>query len=67
MTDSIQIQKSEYDAILRQAVAVIDKARSIVATTLCSAVGTAHWKLAKLLAQVKFFILICKIYVIPLI
>ena len=26
MTDSIQIQKSEYDAILRQAVAVIDKA-----------------------------------------
>ena len=26
MTDSIQIQKSEYDAILRQTVAVIDKA-----------------------------------------
>ena len=61
MTDSIQIQKSEYDAILRQTVAVIDKARSIVATTLCSAVGTAHWELGKLLVWGKVFISICKI------
>ena len=34
MTDIIQIQESEYDAILRQAVAVIDKARNIVAASL---------------------------------
>ena len=34
MEDIIQIQKSEYDAILRQAVAVIDKTRAMVATTV---------------------------------
>ncbi len=30
MTDIIQFQESEYDVILRQAVAVIDKTRAIV-------------------------------------
>ena len=49
MTDIVQIQESEYDAILRQAVAVIDKTRSMVATTVCSAIGTAHWEIGKLL------------------
>ena len=39
MTDIIQIQESEYDAILRQAVAVIDRTRAMVATTVCSAIG----------------------------
>lgn len=47
MADIIQIQESEYDAILRQAVAVIDKTRVMVATTICSAIGTAHWEIGK--------------------
>ncbi len=47
MADIIQIQNSEYDAILRQAVAVIDKARAMVASTISSAIGTAHWELGK--------------------
>lgn len=38
MTDITQIQKPEYDAILRQAVAVIDRTRAMVATTICSVV-----------------------------
>ena len=49
MTDIVQIQESEYDAILRQAVAVIDGTRAMVATTVCSAIGTAHWEIGKLL------------------
>ena len=53
MTDIIQIQESEYDAILRQAVAVIDKTRAMVATTVCSAIGTAHWEIGKLLHDKK--------------
>ena len=53
MTDIVQIQESEYDAILRQAVAVIDKTRSMVATTVCSAIGTAHWEIGKLLHDKK--------------
>ena len=53
MTDIIQGQESEYDAILRQAVAVIDKTRAMVATTVCSAIGTAHWEIGKLLHDKK--------------
>ena len=53
MEDIIQNQKSEYDAILRQAVAVIDKTRAMVATTISSAIGTAHWELGKLLHEKK--------------
>ena len=34
------IQESEYDAILRQLVAVIDRTKVMVATTICSAIGT---------------------------
>ena len=49
MTDLAQIQESEYDAILRQAVAVIDRTRAMVATAVCSAVGTTHWEIGKLL------------------
>ena len=53
MTDIVQIQESEYDAILRQAVAVIDRTRAMVATTVCSAIGTAHWEIGKLLHDKK--------------
>lgn len=49
MTDIVQIQESVYDAILRQAVAVIDKTRAIVAASVTSAIGSAHWELGKLL------------------
>lgn len=41
MTDITQIHELEYDAILRQAVAVIDRTRAMVATVVCSAIGTA--------------------------
>ena len=50
---TIQVPESEYNSILRQAVAVIDKTRSIVATTITSAIGTAHWELGKLLHDKK--------------
>ena len=53
MTDIALIQEPEYDAILRQAVAVIDKTRAMVATTICSAIGTAHWEIGKLLHDIK--------------
>lgn len=42
MTDIVQIQESEYDAIQRQAVAVIDKTRAMVATAVSPTIGTAH-------------------------
>ena len=40
LTDITQIQEPEYDAILRQAVAVIDRTRAIVATAVSSAIGS---------------------------
>ena len=43
------ISESEYSAILRQAVAVIDNARAAVAKSVCTAIGTTHWELGKLL------------------
>ena len=49
MTDITQIQEPEYDAILRQAVAVIDRTRAMVATAVCSAIGMTHWEIGKLL------------------
>lgn len=53
MTDIIQIQESEYDVILRQVVAVIDRIRTMVPKTICSAIGTAHWEIGKLLYDKK--------------
>jgi len=50
MTETIQIQEAEYDAILRQAVAVIDRTRAMVAITVCSAIGTAHWVVKQMVA-----------------
>lgn len=49
MKDLIQIQESEYDVILRQAVAEIDRTKTMVATTVCLAIGTAHWVKGKLI------------------
>lgn len=48
MTDIIQIQESEYDAILRQAVAVIDRTRAMVATTVCSAISEIYQSTSRL-------------------
>lgn len=45
MTDIAQNKEVEYGAILRQAVAVIDRTRAMVATAVCSAIGTAHWEI----------------------
>lgn len=49
MANITNIQESEYEAILRQPVAVIDRTRTMVATTICSAIGSAHWEIGKLL------------------
>ena len=51
--NTIQVPESEYNSILRQAVAVIDKTRNIVAASVTSAIGTAHWELGKLLHDKK--------------
>ena len=42
MTDIVQIQESEYDAILRQAVVVIDKTKIMVATAVCAVISMTH-------------------------
>lgn len=49
MTDITQFQESEYNAILRQTVAVIDRTRGMVATAVSSAIGTSYWEIGKLL------------------
>lgn len=41
--------ESEYNSILQQAVAVIDRSRTIVAKSINAAIGSAHWDLGKLL------------------
>ncbi len=46
---TIQVPESDYNSILRQAVSVIDKTRNIVAASVTSAIGSAHWELGKLL------------------
>mgnify|MGYP002868699301 FL=1 len=43
------ISESDYNSILQQAVAVIDKTRSVVSKSVCAAIGSAHWGLGKLL------------------
>lgn len=47
------LSESDYNSILRQAVAVIDRIRSTVATSVCAAIGSAHWELGKLLHEQK--------------
>jgi hypothetical protein len=51
--NTIQFPESDYNSILRQAVAVIDKTRNIVAASVTSAIGSAHWELGKLLHDKK--------------
>ena len=48
MTDITQIQKTEYNAIMRQVVAVIDRTGVIVSIAISSAIGTAHCGIRKL-------------------
>ncbi len=43
------ISESDYSAILQQAVALIDNTRTIVAKSVCAAIGATHWELGKLL------------------
>ena len=51
--NTIQVPELEYNSILRQAVAVIDKTRNIVAASVTSAIGAAYWELGKLLHDKK--------------
>ena len=36
------ISESDYNSILQQAVAVIDKTRTVVSKSVCAAIGSAH-------------------------
>ncbi len=47
------INESAYNEILRQAVAVIDKARSSAAKSVCTAANLAHWSIGKMLHEQK--------------
>lgn len=48
-----QINESAYNEILQQAVAVIDKARSTAAKSVCTAANLAHWSIGKMLHEQK--------------
>lgn len=47
------INESAYNEILQQAVAVIDKARSSAAKSVCTAANLAHWSIGKMLHEQK--------------
>lgn len=44
-TEIIHIEESEYNSILRQAVAVIDKARTNAAKSVSCIANTAYWEI----------------------
>lgn len=48
-----QINESAYNEILQQAVAVIDKARSSAAKSVCTVANFAHWSIGKMLHEQK--------------
>ena len=52
-TEIIHIEESEYNSILRQAVAVIDKARTNAAKSMSCIANTAYWEIGKLLYEKK--------------
>ena len=52
-TEIIHIEESEYNSILRQAVAVIDKARTNAAKSVNCIANTAYWEIGKLLYEKK--------------
>lgn len=47
------ISESTYNEILQRAVAVIDKARSTAAKSVCTAANLAHWSIGKMLHEQK--------------
>ena len=47
------INESAYNEILRQPVAVIDKARSSATKSVCTAANFAHWSIGKMLHEQK--------------
>lgn len=54
MTTDIQpINESDYNEILQQAVAVIDKARSTAVKSVCSTANLAYWSIGKMLHERK--------------
>lgn len=52
-TEIIHIEESEYNSILLQAVAVIDKARTNAAKSVSCIANTAYWEIGKLLYEKK--------------
>ena len=49
----VPIQENEYKELLRQAVAVIDRARASVALHLAATASNTHWEIGKLLHEKK--------------
>ena len=52
-TEIIHIEESEYNSILRQAVAVIEEARTNAAKSVSYIANTAYWEIGKLLYEKK--------------
>ena len=52
-TEIIHIEESEYNSILRQAVAVIEEARANAAKSVSYIANTAYWEIGKLLYEKK--------------
>jgi hypothetical protein len=51
MSDTFDVSRPEYNAILRHAVTEIRNARSLVAQQLTSATNSVYWSLGKLLSE----------------
>ena len=47
----VPIQENEYKELLRQAVAVIERARASVALHLAATASNTHWEIGKLLHE----------------
>lgn len=56
MTDNIEqtiIQPTDYDSLLQQAVAVLERTRTSIARSITGCISNAHWEIGKLLYERK--------------
>ena len=51
--DTVIIQENEYNEILRQAVAVIENSRTILARRMAATASNTYWEIGKLLHEKK--------------
>lgn len=51
--DNKIIQSADYDSLLQQAVAVLEKARTAIARSITGCISNAHWEIGKLLYERK--------------